>query len=152
MNKLVAIVAIVVGVASTAFAAVSFSQSTEGYWLSTSSSAIDEADSNYDLNAANTDNVYQQIVVAGWGTREMTKAVAEEVAAMRDGMEFLVQEQKRSATLLATMVALMGVIITLLSFGFMAQQTQISGRAIKTRPRAKSSDSKIANYFGISKP
>ena len=141
MNKLVAIVAIVVGVASTAFAAVTFSQSAGGYWLSTSSSAIDEADSNYDLNAATTDNVSQQIVVAGWGTREMTKAVAGEVAAMRDGMEFLVQEQKRSATLLATMVALMGVIITLLSFGFMAQQAQISGRTSKTRSPIKSSDS-----------
>jgi hypothetical protein len=141
MNKVMAIVAIVVGVASTAFAAVTFSQSAGGYWLSTSSSAIDEADSNYDLNAATTDNVYQQIVVAGWGTREMTKAVAGEVAAMRDGMEFLVQEQKRSASLLATMVALMGVIITLLSFGFMAQQAQISGRTSKTRSTAKSSDS-----------
>ena len=140
MNKVMAVVAIVVGVASTAFAAVSFSQSSGGYWLSTSASSIDEADSNYDLNAASTDNVYQQIVVAGWGTREMTKAVAGEVAAMRDGMEFLVQEQKRSASLLATMVALMGVIITLLSFGFMAQQTQTSGRKSKSKSTAKASD------------
>jgi len=141
MNKVMAIVAIVVGVASTAFAAVSFSQSTGGYWLSTSSSEIDEAESNYDLNASTTDNVYQQIVVAGWGTREMTKVVAGEVSAMRNGMDFLIQEQKRSATLLATMVALMGVIITLLAFGFMAQQAQISGRTSKTRSTVKSSDS-----------
>jgi multisubunit Na+/H+ antiporter MnhC subunit len=140
MNKVMAVLAIIVGVASTAFAAVSFSQSSEGYSLSTSASSIEEAESNYDLNAANTDNVYQQIVVAGWGTREMTKAAAGELAAMRDGMEFLVQEQKRSASLLATMVALMGVIITLLAFGFMAQQTQTSGRKPKSKSSAKSSD------------
>jgi multisubunit Na+/H+ antiporter MnhC subunit len=140
MNKVMAVVAIVVGVASTAFAAVSFSQSAGGYWMSTSSSSIDEADGSYELNASTTDNVYQQIVVAGWGTREMTKAVAGEVAAMRDGMEFLVQEQKRSASLLATMVALMGVIISILSFGFMAQQTQASGRKSKSKSQAKTSE------------
>jgi|GEM_PF-1137566 len=40
------------------------------------------AESNYDLNSDNTDNVYQQQVVAQWGIREMVTVTANQNAAM----------------------------------------------------------------------
>lgn len=154
MNKVIGIVAVLIGVASTGFAAVNFAESTERYWISTSSDEIDEAEANYELNSGNTDNVYQQIVVAGWGTREMTKAVANQTAAMRDGMELLVIEQKRTSQLMASLVALMGVIITILAFGFMSQPRRASASGSATgsasKPRNKSVlKEEVKDYLGL---
>ena len=117
MNKLQVIAAVILGLLAAAFGGYSFSQTFGEVSLSSSSSGVTEANANYEINSANTDNVYQQIVVAGWGTKDMTEAVARETAAVRDGMQQLIVEQQRTSALLAIMVAFMGAATFILALG-----------------------------------
>lgn len=117
MNKLQIIAALILGLSAAAFGGYSFSQTFGEVSLSTSSSGVREAKANYELNSATTDNVYQQIVVAGWGTKDMAEAVALETAAVRDGVQQLIVEQQRTSALLAIMVAFMGAATFILALG-----------------------------------
>jgi tRNA A22 N-methylase len=77
----------------------------------TSSSDADDATSNYDLNALTTDNVYQQIVVAGWGTRDMLEVIANQTDGL-DRMAVAINETQRVQIQLQTVqIVLLGVMI-----------------------------------------
>jgi hypothetical protein len=123
MKKVQAVLAIIVGLVATAFAGTTLISTSQPASISDASSYVFEANANFDLNSENTDNVYQQIVVAGWGTREMVEAVAKETAGLSDAMVYLLDEQKRSSTLLAILVGLMGVVIALIASSSLAGKT-----------------------------
>lgn len=77
----------------------------------TSSSDADDATANYDLNALSTDNVYQQIVVAGWGTRDMLEVIANQTDGL-DRMAVAINETQRVQIQLQTIqIVLLGVLI-----------------------------------------
>lgn len=77
----------------------------------TSSSDADDATANYDLNALTTDNVYQQIVVAGWGTRDMLEVIANQTDGL-DRMAVAINETQRVQIQLQTVqIVLLGVLI-----------------------------------------
>ena len=77
----------------------------------TSSSDADDATSNYDLNALTTDNVYQQIVVAGWGSRDMLEVIANQTDGL-DRMAVAINETQRVQIQLQTVqIVLLGVMI-----------------------------------------
>jgi hypothetical protein len=133
MRKLTAIFAIIIGLSATFFAGVSFSESSQEIALSSPNNVIAQADSLFDDNSENTDNVYQQIVVANWGVREMAKAVALEVQALSDRTEALIPLQQQTSSLLAAMVALLGIITVLLALNF------LPASASKKIPREKPS-------------
>jgi tRNA A22 N-methylase len=77
----------------------------------TSSSDADDATANYDFNALTTDNVYQQIVVAGWGTRDMLEVIANQTDGL-DRMAVAINETQRVQIQLQTVqIVLLGVLI-----------------------------------------
>jgi hypothetical protein len=96
--------------------------------FSTSSSAADTATSNYDLNASNTDNVYQQIVVAGWGTRDMLEVIANQTDGLDVIAEQLVMAQETQVRLQVIQLILTGLLIASVLFVFAALKasTQVS--------------------------
>lgn len=113
MRKVQAVAAVLLGLGAAVFAFSALPQTFQSVTFSSFSSGVTEAQANYDLNAANTDNVYQQIVVAGWGTKDMTQAVAQESAAIKNGVQYLLQEQQRSSAMLIVLVGLMAVLVIL---------------------------------------
>lgn len=113
MRKVQAVAAVLLGLGAAIFAFSALPQTFESVTFSNFSSGVTEAQANYELNSANTDNVYQQIVVAGWGTKDMTEAVAQEAASIKSGVQFLLQEQQRSSAMLIILVGLMAVMVIL---------------------------------------
>ena len=113
MKKIISVLALVVSFASAAFAGLAFSESLEEVTFSGPSASIYEANSNFDLNSLNTENVNQQIVVANWGTKDMTEVVASELGSLRNRMDFMVDQQSMSSSLLSVAVLLLGVITLL---------------------------------------
>lgn len=113
MKKITSVFALVIAFASAAFAGLAFSDSMEEVSLSSPSASIFEANTDFDLNSLNTDNVYQQIVVANWGTKDMTQVVASELGSLRSRVDFLVEQQSTSTSLLAVAVFLLGVMTLL---------------------------------------
>lgn len=113
MKKFQAVIAVLLGLGAAVFAFSNLPQTFESVTFSGYSSNAADAAANYELNAANTDNVYQQIVVAGWGTKDMTQAVAQEAAAIRDGVQFLLSEQQRTSAMLIVLVGLMALMVVL---------------------------------------
>jgi hypothetical protein len=113
MKKIISVLAFVAAFSSAVFAGLAFSDSMEAKQFSEPSAKIYEAKSDFNANAANTDNVYQQIVVANWGTKDMTEVVASELGSLRDRVDYLVEQQTSSSALLAIAVFLLGVITLL---------------------------------------
>jgi hypothetical protein len=113
MKKITSVFALVIAFASAVFAGLAFSDSMEEVNLSSPSASIFEANTDFDLNSLNTDNVYQQIVVANWGTKDMTQVVASELGSLRSRVDFLVEQQITSTSLLAVAVFLLGVMTLL---------------------------------------
>ena len=138
MNKLQVIAALILGLSAAAFGGYSFSLTFGEVSLSSSSSGVTEANANYEINSSTTDNVYQQIVVAGWGTKDMTEAVARETAAVRDGMQQLIVEQQRTSALLAIMVAFMGAATFIQALG---SRSRLSTKVSDEPARANSESS-----------
>jgi|GEM_PF-5484732 hypothetical protein len=77
----------------------------------TGSSAADQATSGYELNALTTDNVYQQIVVAGWGTRDMLEVIANQTDGLDRMAEAIAQTQQTQIQLQTVQIILLGVLI-----------------------------------------
>lgn len=113
MKKLISVFALVISLASGAFAGFALSNSMEEASFSSPSSSISEANFDFDLNSLKSDNVYQQIVVANWGTKDMTQVVASEMGSLRNRVDFLVEQQSTSSSLLAVAVVLLGVMTLL---------------------------------------
>lgn len=130
MKKIISVLALVVAFASASFAGLAFSESLEEVTFSGPSASIYEAKTDFDLNSLNTDNVYQQIVVANWGTKDMTEVVASELGSLRNRVDFLVEQQSSSSSLLAVAVLLLGV-MTLLTAMNNFQTRKSSNRSTK---------------------
>lgn len=113
MTKIISILALVVSFASAIFAGLAFSESLEEVTFSGPSASIYEANANFDLNSLNTENVNQQIVVANWGTKDMTEVVASELGSLRNRVDFMVDQQVMSSSLLSVAVLLLGVMTLL---------------------------------------
>lgn len=113
MKKIISVVALVVAFASASFAGFVWSKSLEEVNFSAPSASISAANADFDLNSLNTDNVYQQIVVASWGTKDMTEVVASELGSLRNRVDFLVEQQNAVSSLLAVAVFLLGTMTLL---------------------------------------
>lgn len=113
MKKIISVLALVVSFASATFAGLALSESLEEVTFSGPSASIYEATANFDLNSLNTENVNQQIVVANWGTKDMTEVVASELGSLRNRMDFMVDQQIMSSSLLSVAVLLLGVMTLL---------------------------------------
>lgn len=90
---LLALIVVVAGlVAITALGAktttVSVTGSSENYSTLTAAALAD-----YETNAANTDNVYQQQVVAAWGAKDLLSVIAKQNSQMIDNQDTLLQAQ-----------------------------------------------------------
>jgi tRNA A22 N-methylase len=105
---------ILVAIAAIVLVAIGFSvgqAANDEVSFRTSSSDADDATSNYDLNALTTDNVYQQIVVAGWGSRDMLEVIANQTDGL-DRMAVAINETQRVQIQLQTVqIVLLGVMI-----------------------------------------
>lgn len=81
--------------------------------ISLNDSRVDAAISEYKLNAALSDNVYQQQVVALWGVKDLTEVSARRLGSIEESIEitnlFLVSYVKYINTLLFLLVAMIGV-------------------------------------------
>lgn len=81
--------------------------------ISLNDSRVDAAISEYELNAALSDNVYQQQVVALWGVKDLTEVSARRLGSIEESIEitnlFLVSYVKYINTLLFLLVAMIGV-------------------------------------------
>lgn len=124
MKKIISIVSLLVAVASSVFVGVAISGNSESKSFSPPSTSIYEANSNFDLNSATTDNVYQQIVVAGWGIKDMTEVVAAEVVTLRFRMDALVEAQSLLVILLSVAILLLSLITAILAMGNFARHGQ----------------------------
>jgi hypothetical protein len=67
---------------------VAITGSSENY-----SSMTAAALSDYDVNASNTDNVYQQQVVAAWGAKDLLTVIAKQNSVMIDNQDTLLKAQ-----------------------------------------------------------
>jgi hypothetical protein len=105
---------IFVAIAAVVLVAIGFSvgqAANDEVSFRTSSSDADDATANYDLNALTSENVYQQIVVAGWGTRDMLEVIANQTDGL-DRMAAAINETQRVQIQLQTIqIVLLGVLI-----------------------------------------
>jgi hypothetical protein len=115
MKKIISVLAFVAAFSSAVFAGLVFSGSMEEQSFAVPGVTVEDARTLYETNAENTDNVYQQIVVASWGNKDMTEVVALELFSMRDRVDYLVVQQANSSALLAVAVFLLGVITLLIA-------------------------------------
>jgi hypothetical protein len=83
--------------------------------FSTTSWAASGATADYELNASTTDNVYQQIVVAGWGTRDMLEVIANQTGGIDVMAEAILASQQREAQLETIQIILLAFVIGLLT-------------------------------------
>lgn len=78
------------------------------------SSAISLANSNFEVNGATSDNVYQQQVVGLWGIKDMVEATAQQNVTIIDAQVQLLKNQSSIASLtrgvLIVLVLLMGLL------------------------------------------
>jgi hypothetical protein len=115
MKKIISVLAFVAAFSSAVFAGLVFSGSMEEQSFAVPNLTVEDARTLYETNAENTENVYQQIVVASWGNRDMTEVVAVELFSLRDRVDYLVVQQNNSSALLAVAVFLLGVITLLIA-------------------------------------
>jgi hypothetical protein len=123
--------AFIAAFSAAVFAGLTFSDSMEENFFVVPDFTVSDANNSFELNSDNTDNVYQQIVVANWGTRQMTEAVASELFSLRDRVDYLVVQQANSSALLAVAVFLLGVITLLIALN------NFQGRRLVAKPESE---------------
>jgi hypothetical protein len=78
------------------------------------SSAIRLANSNFEINGATSDNVYQQQVVALWGVKDMVEATAQQNVTIIDAQVEILKSQNSIASMtrgvLIVLVLLIGML------------------------------------------
>lgn len=78
------------------------------------SSAIQLANSNFEINGATSDNVYQQQVVALWGVKDMVEATAQQNVTIIDAQIEILKSQSSIASMtrgvLIVLVLLVGML------------------------------------------
>ena len=101
---LLAVIAGVVGIAAGSSSVVA----------DNGSSAISLANSNYELNAGTSDNVYQQQVAALWGVKDLVEVTAQQNVTIIDAQVQVLKTQNSIASLtrgvLIVLVLLMGLL------------------------------------------
>jgi hypothetical protein len=131
MKKIISVMAFIAAFSAAVFAGLTFSDSMEENFFVVPDFTVSDANNSFELNSDNTDNVYQQIVVANWGTRQMTEAVASELFSLRDRVDYLVVQQANSSALLAVAVFLLGVITLLIALN------NFQGRRLVAKPESE---------------
>lgn len=111
--------------------------------FSTSSSAANSATSDYELNAESSENVYQQIVAGGWGTRDMLEVIANQTDGLDQMAEQLVQAQETQVRLQVIQIFLIGLLIAavLIVFPAAINRSDSAPRSISTIPAEASKGS-----------
>ena len=94
------------------------------------SSAISSANSNFTVNGATSDNVYQQQVVGLWGIKDMVEATAKQNVTIIDTQAELLKSQNSIASLtrgvLIVLVLLMGLLGVLGGIWLKSQRPEAS--------------------------
>jgi hypothetical protein len=139
------------------FIGLAFSPTTN---FSTASPGARDATSDYEANAANTENVYQQIVVGGWGTRDMLEVIANQTGGLDRMAQQLVQAQETQVRLQVVQVLLTGLLITSvlvlvpLSVRSSAEQA-VSGKQVKLNKWGKINsldEDQLTDWFEAGEP
>lgn len=116
MKKFVAGVALLAALGAVIITGISLSAAAENLNYDYPSSTASEARSNFDLNSGTTENVYQQMVVAGWGTMDMTEVAVDELSAIRSATHNLMTLQSNTSMLLSVMIFLLAVLTAMMAF------------------------------------
>jgi hypothetical protein len=107
------------------------------------SSAIQLANSNFEINGATSDNVYQQQVVALWGVKDMVEATAQQNVTIIDAQVEILKSQSSIASMtrgvLIVLVLLVGM-LGLLAGSWLKAQSQGS--------RVDRNSESVANALG----
>lgn len=84
------------------------------------SSLVDAALLDYEANAATTDNVYQQQVVAAWGAKDLLTVVAKQNAVIIDNQDALVQGQYAQVSNQSNVLGLLKALVVMCALAIAA--------------------------------
>jgi ABC-type cobalt transport system substrate-binding protein len=132
--KFAFVVSALVMVIAVLIAVVSFSAQPAEYSASDGRSLVRVAESNYEVNSENTENVYQQQVVALWSIRELDTIQAQQNATIIDGQIGILEGQAKSqawaqatSLLLVLLIGLIGMWGVVFGRHFLKQTSSSQG-------------------------
>jgi len=135
----------IIGVAALIIGIVAVGAKSPSYTTGNSSAEITAALSDYDSNAANADNVYQQQVVNGWVAKDLLTINDRQNVTMLAGQAEALSLQIAMNSLLRGVVVLLVLLIAALMVGFSAVLRLVHARSKDTASGASGSPSDPAD-------